>query len=77
MSHSSFHGGAPIVARCPARAGLMGNPSDGFGGKTLALAAAMANKGRILATDIDAGRLERAAPRHVKAGVDTVQREVE
>ena len=46
----------------------------GTGGKTLALAAAMANKGRILATDIDAARLERAAPRHVKAGVDTVTR---
>ncbi len=45
----------------------------GGGGKTLALAAAMANDGRILATDIDRGRLSRLAPRAAKAGVTIVE----
>lgn len=48
----------------------------GSGGKTLALAAAMDNKGRLLATDIDEARLARSAPRHAKAGVANVQRHV-
>ncbi|WP_448664302.1 RsmB/NOP family class I SAM-dependent RNA methyltransferase [Sphingomonas sp. CJ20] len=41
----------------------------GGGGKTLALAAAMANRGSILACDIDRNRLSRLAPRAVRAGV--------
>lgn len=41
----------------------------GGGGKTLALAAAMNNKGRIVACDIDAARLEKARPRFKRAGV--------
>ena len=45
----------------------------GGGGKTLALAAAMANRGRILATDIDRARLSRLAPRAEKAGVTIVE----
>lgn len=45
----------------------------GGGGKTLALAAAMANEGRILATDIDRARLSRLAPRAAKAGVTIVE----
>ncbi|MFN3432928.1 MAG: RsmB/NOP family class I SAM-dependent RNA methyltransferase [Sphingomonas sp.] len=45
----------------------------GGGGKTLALAAAMANRGRILATDIDRARLSRLAPRAEKAGVAIVE----
>ncbi len=45
----------------------------GGGGKTLALAAALANDGRILATDIDRGRLSRLAPRAAKAGVTIVE----
>jgi 16S rRNA (cytosine967-C5)-methyltransferase len=39
----------------------------GAGGKTLALASAMKNKGRIVAMDIDAGRLEKARPRFRRA----------
>eukprot|EP01088_Endostelium_zonatum_P021400 TRINITY_DN8420_c0_g1_i1.p2 TRINITY_DN8420_c0_g1~~TRINITY_DN8420_c0_g1_i1.p2 ORF type:complete len:319 (+),score=-13.31 TRINITY_DN8420_c0_g1_i1:189-1145(+) len=45
----------------------------GGGGKTLALAAGMANEGRILATDIDRGRWSRLAPRAAKAGVTIVE----
>lgn len=46
----------------------------GAGGKTLALAAAMQNKGRLYALDADGRRLERSAPRYAKAGVANVQR---
>ena len=40
----------------------------GAGGKTLALAAEMANKGRLIATDADRARLARLAPRALRAG---------
>ncbi|RKF19300.1 RsmB/NOP family class I SAM-dependent RNA methyltransferase [Altericroceibacterium spongiae] len=40
----------------------------GAGGKTLALAAAMANKGRLIAADTDRSRLSRLAPRAERAG---------
>lgn len=46
----------------------------GAGGKTLALAATMGNKGTLLALDVDGRRLDRAAPRFAKAGVDNVRR---
>ncbi|MBS0478618.1 MAG: RsmB/NOP family class I SAM-dependent RNA methyltransferase [Proteobacteria bacterium] len=45
----------------------------GAGGKTLALAAAMANRGTILATDTDRNRLSRLAPRAERAGVSIVE----
>ena len=48
----------------------------GSGGKTMALAAQMRNKGRLLAMDIDEARLGRSAPRLAKAGVDVVERHV-
>jgi 16S rRNA (cytosine967-C5)-methyltransferase len=41
----------------------------GGGGKTLALAAAMANRGRLLACDVDRARLQRLPPRSERAGV--------
>lgn len=41
----------------------------GGGGKTLALAAMMANHGTILACDVDRGRLQRLVPRAERAGV--------
>lgn len=41
----------------------------GGGGKTLALAAAMADRGSILACDIDRARLSRLMPRATRAGV--------
>lgn len=46
----------------------------GAGGKTLALAAAMANDGRLIATDTDRGRLDRMGPRLERAGVSIVER---
>lgn len=41
----------------------------GAGGKTLALAAAMRNEGRIVASDVDRARLSRLMPRAERAGV--------
>jgi 16S rRNA (cytosine967-C5)-methyltransferase len=46
----------------------------GAGGKTLALAAAMQNKGRITACDVSAPRLEGAVKRLARAGVDNAER---
>jgi 16S rRNA (cytosine967-C5)-methyltransferase len=46
----------------------------GAGGKTLALAAEMANRGQVYACDRDARRLGRLAPRLVRAGAHNVQR---
>lgn len=45
----------------------------GAGGKTLALAAAMGNSGRLIACDTDRGRLGRMAPRLHRAGVGIVE----
>ena len=45
----------------------------GSGGKSLVLGAEMGNKGRVLAMDIEASRLERSAPRLRKAGIDNVE----
>ena len=45
----------------------------GAGGKTLALAAAMANRGTLIACDTDRGRLSRLAPRAERAGVTIVE----
>lgn len=45
----------------------------GAGGKSLALAAAMANQGVILATDTDRGRLSRLPQRAERAGVSIVE----
>ncbi len=45
----------------------------GAGGKTLAMAAAMENKGQIQAWDVDAGRLERLRERAERAGARNIQ----
>jgi len=45
----------------------------GAGGKSLALAAAMANKGRVLACDIEPARLRNMEPRIVRAGATIVE----
>lgn len=46
----------------------------GAGGKTLAMAATMANRGKITACDTSAPRLEGAALRFKRAGVDNAER---
>jgi 16S rRNA (cytosine967-C5)-methyltransferase len=45
----------------------------GAGGKTLALAAAMGNRGRLFATDTDRGRLSAMPQRLARAGVSIVE----
>lgn len=45
----------------------------GGGGKTLALASMMDNKGRIVAMDIDAKRLLKGKPRYKRAGVHNIE----
>ena len=45
----------------------------GAGGKTLALAAAMADRGRLIACDSDRGRLSRLGPRAARAGVSIAE----
>lgn len=46
----------------------------GAGGKTLAIASRMRNKGQIVACDVSRSRLEGAAPRLKRAGVHNVER---
>ncbi len=58
------------VAACMAQPGTtVVDLCAGGGGKTLALAAAMHNDGRLVASDTDRGRLQRMAPRLGRAGV--------
>ena len=45
----------------------------GGGGKTLALAAAMENRGRLIASDTDRQRLSRLAPRAGRAGASMIE----
>ncbi|MBX7496266.1 RsmB/NOP family class I SAM-dependent RNA methyltransferase [Qipengyuania sp. 6B39] len=45
----------------------------GAGGKTLALAAAMDNLGRVVASDTDRNRLSRLAPRAARAGATNIE----
>jgi 16S rRNA (cytosine967-C5)-methyltransferase len=68
--------GSQLVALlCDARPGMrVVDFCAGAGGKTLALAAAMNNKGHIVACDTLQGRIERAAVRLRRAGVHNVER---
>lgn len=62
-----------IAAVCDAQPGMQVlDFCAGAGGKTLALAAAMQNKGRIVAMDTEKSRLEKARPRFRKAGVHDI-----
>ncbi|QPQ55653.1 RsmB/NOP family class I SAM-dependent RNA methyltransferase [Allosphingosinicella flava] len=59
---------------CAARPGMtVVDLCAGAGGKTLALAADMANSGRIIAADVDRARLSRIAPRVERAGASIVE----
>jgi 16S rRNA (cytosine967-C5)-methyltransferase len=63
-----------LALACGARPGM--NVVDlcaGAGGKTLALAAEMANQGHIIASDTDRGRLSRMRRRLERAGVGVVE----
>lgn len=48
----------------------------GAGGKTLAIAAQMKNKGRVVACDVSEARLKRCAERHRRAGLHNVETRV-
>ncbi|HEX8443713.1 MAG TPA: RsmB/NOP family class I SAM-dependent RNA methyltransferase [Allosphingosinicella sp.] len=62
-----------LALACEARAGMtVVDLCAGAGGKTLALAAEMANQGSIVAADTDRGRLSRMMPRLERAGVSIV-----
>ena len=60
------------LATPPAKATVL-DLCAGAGGKTLAIAAAMGNRGRIVATDIDGKKLEELRRRARRAGVTTIQ----
>lgn len=63
-------GSQAVTLAAAARAGMtVLDLCAGAGGKTLALAAAMQNEGRIVAADVDRARLSRLAPRAEAAGV--------
>ena len=83
-AHPAFHdglvevqdGGSQLAcAACEAAPGMtVIDLCAGAGGKTLALAAAMANEGRLIASDTDRGRLDRLTPRAARAGATIVER---
>ncbi len=63
-----------IVQLCAAAPGMsVIDLCAGGGGKTLALAAAMAGKGRIVACDVNRDRLSRLAPRAARAGATAIE----
>lgn len=68
------HGSQLVCLACAAKPGeTVIDLCAGAGGKTLALAAAMQNQGRLLACDIDRGRLSRLAPRAGRAGAGMIE----
>lgn len=63
-----------IAAACAAEPGItVVDLCAGAGGKTLALGAAMAGKGRLIACDVDRARLSRLAPRAERAGLPLIE----
>ena len=63
-----------LALACEARPSmLVVDLCAGAGGKTLAIAAEMANQGKIVASDTDRGRLSRMRPRMERAGVGIVE----
>jgi len=70
--------GSQVVAlACGARPGMkVVDACAGAGGKSLALAAEMRNRGEILALDVDQDRLDEARRRARRAGVDNLRTRV-
>lgn len=70
--------GSQVAAHlCAVRPGMaVADFCAGAGGKTLALAADMDDRGRLVALDVDQARLDRAAARLRRAGVGMVERRV-
>ena len=67
-------GSQRISLACEARPGMaVVDLCAGAGGKTLALAAEMANDGRLVASDSDRARLSRLAPRAERAGAAIIE----
>jgi 16S rRNA (cytosine967-C5)-methyltransferase len=63
-----------LALACAAKPGMtVIDLCAGAGGKTLALAAEMANRGRLVASDPDRGRLARVGPRLQRADVGIVE----
>lgn len=63
-----------IAALCDARPGqTVLDLCAGAGGKTLALAADMAGRGRLIAADVNRDRLARLVPRAARAGAEFVE----
>ncbi|MEA3034230.1 MAG: rRNA (cytosine967-C5)-methyltransferase [Sphingomonadales bacterium] len=63
-----------LALACTARPGMdVVDLCAGAGGKTLALAAEMENRGRLVASDVDRTRLSRMRPRLERAGVSIVE----
>jgi len=63
-----------IVDACAAQPGMtVVDLCAGAGGKTLALSAAMAGQGRLIACDVDRARLARLTPRAVRAGAEAIE----
>ena len=61
------------LACTPAAGNTVVDLCAGAGGKTLAIAADMANEGRLIASDTDRGRLSRMPQRLARAGVTIVE----
>ena len=62
-----------VAATAPPPRGRVLDVCAGNGGKTLALAAAMQNRGELLATDVHAGRLQAMKVRARRAGVSNLR----
>jgi 16S rRNA (cytosine967-C5)-methyltransferase len=63
-----------LALTCEAEPGMLViDLCAGAGGKSLALAAEMADRGRIVAADTDRGRLSRMVPRLRRAGVSIIE----
>ena len=66
--------GSQLLAElCGGERELVVDLCAGAGGKTLALAAQMANRGRVIACDVDDGKLGELKKRARRAGVTTVE----